>query len=92
MRKIWIDTDAASDDALAIMMALYEPSVEVVGISLVSGYRKASEIRQNPFIICARAGYDVPAVHPGTDIPFGYVPTLPEVYVHGSDGLGDLPH
>lgn len=31
MRKLWIDTDTASDDAVALLMALREPSVEVLG-------------------------------------------------------------
>ena len=37
MRKLWIDTDTASDDAVALLMALREPSVEVLGISVVMG-------------------------------------------------------
>ena len=34
MRKLWIDTDTASDDAVALLMALREPSVQVLGISV----------------------------------------------------------
>ena len=30
-RRIWIDTDTASDDAVAIVMALKHPTTEVVG-------------------------------------------------------------
>ena len=37
MRKLWIDTDTASDDAVALLMALREPSVQVLGISVVMG-------------------------------------------------------
>ena len=36
-RRIWIDTDTASDDAVAIVMALKHPNTEVVGMSIVIG-------------------------------------------------------
>jgi purine nucleosidase len=37
MRNFWIDTDTASDDAVAILMALRAADVNVLGISAVSG-------------------------------------------------------
>lgn len=37
MRRLWIDTDTASDDAVAILMALRWPEVYVEGISIVAG-------------------------------------------------------
>ncbi len=37
MHKFWIDTDTASDDAVAILMALRWPDVNVIGISVVAG-------------------------------------------------------
>lgn len=37
MKKIFIDSDCGIDDATAIMMALANPEVEVVGISAVAG-------------------------------------------------------
>ncbi|MFM8403816.1 MAG: nucleoside hydrolase, partial [Candidatus Limnocylindrus sp.] len=36
-RRMWIDTDTASDDAVAMLMALKNPNVEVVGVSVVAG-------------------------------------------------------
>ena len=36
-RTFLIDTDTASDDAVAILMALRWPDVEVAGITIVSG-------------------------------------------------------
>ncbi|GLC59127.1 hypothetical protein PLESTB_001451200 [Pleodorina starrii] len=35
--RLWIDTDAGVDDALAIALALGQPSVELTGISVVRG-------------------------------------------------------
>jgi purine nucleosidase len=37
MRNFLIDTDTASDDAVAIMMALSEPAVRVLGLTTVAG-------------------------------------------------------
>ena len=36
-RKFIIDSDTASDDAVAILMALRWPTVDVVAITIVSG-------------------------------------------------------
>ncbi|MFM8416596.1 MAG: nucleoside hydrolase, partial [Actinomycetota bacterium] len=36
-RRIWIDTDTASDDVVALIIALKHPDVEVVGMSIVAG-------------------------------------------------------
>jgi len=37
MRRFLIDTDTASDDAVAILMALRSPDVQVDAITLVAG-------------------------------------------------------
>jgi purine nucleosidase len=37
MRTFLIDTDTASDGAVAIMMALAEPNVRVLGLTTVTG-------------------------------------------------------
>ncbi len=37
MRKFIIDADTGSDDAVAILLALQQPDIEVLGITVVSG-------------------------------------------------------
>lgn len=37
MRRFWIDSDTASDDTVAILMALRWPDVHVESISIVAG-------------------------------------------------------
>ena len=37
MRKFIIDTDTASDDVIAIITALREPSIEVLALTVVAG-------------------------------------------------------
>ena len=90
MRKIWIDTDCCCDDAMAIIMALYHPEVEVAGISVVTGYRPASQVWRNPFLICAEAQRPAPPVYCGGDETVAPRVEMPEVHVHGEDGMGDL--
>jgi len=37
MQKMWIDTDTASDDAVALILALKSKTTDVLGISIVAG-------------------------------------------------------
>lgn len=36
-RKFFIDTDTASDDAVALVIALRHSAIDVIGISVVAG-------------------------------------------------------
>ena len=36
-RSFWIDTDTASDDAVALILAFMNPTIEIVGVSVVAG-------------------------------------------------------
>ena len=46
-QKLWIDTDAGVDDALAILMALACQDIEIVGISTVRGNTAAHQVSLN---------------------------------------------
>lgn len=88
MRKFWIDTDTASDDAVAILMALRWPDVDVVGISTVSG--------NVPVEMCAvNARYTVELCGKDTPVYLGAAkPLLREAsyayFFHGPDGMGGM--
>ena len=48
MRKyFWIDTDAGIDDAHAILMALADPTVTIIGISTIRGNTSCSQVARN---------------------------------------------
>lgn len=88
VRKIILDMDPGIDDALAILLALRSPELEVLGISIVSGNVHASKGAIN-------ALRTLEILNRG-DIPvyIGQIkPLLRELEVaesiHGSDGLGD---
>ena len=48
MRKFIIDTDTASDDVIAIITALREPSVEVLALTVVAGNVGLEQSIQTP--------------------------------------------
>lgn len=45
--RFWIDTDAGTDDAHAIFMALAQPDVDVIGFSTVFGNTTAAQSAKN---------------------------------------------
>ena len=47
MRKFVIDCDPGTDDAQAIMMALVQPEVEILGITTVEGNAPVSDTTRN---------------------------------------------
>ena len=90
MKRIWIDTDTASDDAVAIMMALrwLDEEIVVEGISTVSGNVSVEECTENALYTVELCGKQVP-VYEGAGKPllrepvFGY-------FFHGPDGMGGM--
>lgn len=91
-RKIIIDTDPGQDDAVAILLALASPELEVLGITCVAGNVPLALTSRNARIICELAGRtDIP-VHAGCDAPLARKLVTAE-NVHGKSGLDgiDLP-
>lgn len=88
-RPFFIDTDTASDDAVALVMALRHPEVDVVGIGVVAGNVPLDMAVQNALYtreLCGRP--DVP-VHVGEATPL-VIPLQTAQDVHGGDGMGDI--
>jgi purine nucleosidase len=88
-RAVVIDTDPGIDDALAILLALQSPELEVLGISTVHGNVPLSTTTRNAFRILHLAGrLDIP-VYRGAERPLSREP-YDAAEVHGSDGLGGV--
>lgn len=88
-RPFFIDTDTASDDAVALVIALRHPDVDVVGIGVVAGNVPLDMAVQNALYtreLCGRL--DVP-VHVGESTPLR-IPLETAQNVHGGDGMGDI--
>ena len=87
--RVLIDTDPGVDDAVAILLALASPEIEVVGIVAVAGNVPLEKTVLNARRIVALAGrHDVP-VAAGCGEPLSEQLGEDSV-VHGHDGLGDL--
>ena len=87
MRNFLIDTDTASDDAVAIMMALAEPSVRVLSLTTVAGNVDFKQATRNALLTAEICGSDVP-VFAGADKPLNRQRDHAH-WFHGKDGLGD---
>ena len=87
MRTFLIDTDTASDDAVAILMALAARDVRVAALTIVAGNVSAEQGARNALLTCEIAGADVP-VHMGADAPL-MRRHLDAHWFHGKDGMGD---
>lgn len=88
MRHFLIDTDTASDDAVALVMALKQPNVQVEAITVVSGNVPVDQGVQNALYTVELCGQTVP-VYRGLDKPL-VRPLETAQFVHGQDGLGDI--
>ncbi len=88
MRRLLIDTDTASDDAVALLMALRHPDCVVEAVTVVAGNVPLEQGLQNALYTRELADSQVP-VHAGRSQPrAGALRTAQ--YVHGQDGLGDI--
>ena len=91
-RKIIIDTDPGQDDAVAILLALASPELDVVGITAVAGNVPLHLTEKNARKVCELAGKPDIKVYAGAVRPL-VRPLVTAEYVHGKTGLDgpDLP-
>lgn len=89
-RPILVDCDTGIDDALALAYLLAEPSVEIVGVTTVSGNTDAARAAANTLSLFELAGEnDIPVAIGAHDFSGrAYAGGAP--HVHGDDGLGGI--
>ncbi len=88
-RKIIIDTDPGQDDAVAILLALASPELEVLGITCVAGNVPLALTAKNARIVCELAGRREVRVFAGCDRPMARKLVTAE-HVHGKSGLDGI--
>ena len=86
-RTLLIDTDTASDDAVALIMALRSASVRVAAITVVAGNVPVAQATSNAVFTVELCGADVP-VYSGAEAPLLRKLVIAD-WFHGADGLGD---
>ena len=87
LRTLLIDTDTASDDAVALIMALRAPDLRVAAITVVAGNVDVQQATRNALYTVELCGANVP-VYSGAEKPLVRIYEN-ATWFHGRDGLGD---
>jgi inosine-uridine nucleoside N-ribohydrolase len=89
---ILIDCDPGHDDAIALLLALASPELEILGVTTVAGNQTLHKTTANALRILEFAGRTEIDVAAGADRPLIRDPFV-AAYVHGETGLDgpDLP-
>jgi purine nucleosidase len=88
-RRFVLDTDTASDDAVALVLALTEPSISVEAITVVAGNVPLERGVQNALYTREVCGSTAP-VYAGAGEPVHGRGLVTGEAVHGQDGMGDI--
>lgn len=85
-KRIILDCDPGHDDAVAILLALGDPRIEVLGITTIGGNETLEKVSRNARVVCTVAGV--------TDVPVYAGCTRPLVRdaevaadIHGDTGM-----
>lgn len=90
MHKVIFDTDPGIDDAMALLFLHASPEVELVGITTTFGNGTIETTTRNALYLAERFGIDVPVAR-GAAAPLVGTAAEPPEFVHGGNGLGDVP-
>ena len=89
-RSVLIDTDPGVDDALALLLALNSPELEVKAITTVCGNVDVQAATANLFSVLELLPGPYPALAKGAERPLSREPHFAD-RVHGANGLGGHP-
>jgi inosine-uridine nucleoside N-ribohydrolase len=84
--KILIDCDPGHDDAIALLLALASPEVDLVGVTTVHGNQTLEKTTANALKLLEFVGRTEIPVAAGADRPIRREPFVAE-YVHGESGM-----
>ena len=86
VKRIILDCDPGHDDAVAILLALGDPRIDVLGITTIGGNQTLEKVSRNARVVCTVAGV--------TDVPVYAGCTRPLVRdaevaadIHGDTGM-----
>lgn len=85
---VLIDVDTGYDDALALLLALRSPALDVLGITCVAGNQRLPQVVTNTLKLMDVLGAATP-VAAGMDRALVEMPR-PPLSLHGNDGMADL--
>lgn len=88
--KVIYDTDPGVDDAIALYFALAHPQIELVGITTTFGNVSVDQAATNALYLTQLAGREIPVTR-GVGTPWVKSAGPAPDFIHGGDGLGNLP-
>lgn len=86
---IILDCDPGHDDALAMILAAYNPNINLLAITTVSGNGIIAKVTENALRICALAKINVPVAEGAGNAILGYVEAATDI--HGETALDGAP-
>src|SRR5579859_1656593 len=89
MLRIIHDTDPGIDDALALLLALASPEVQLEAVTTVSGNVDVEQTTHNALALLTLTGRTEIPVARGSSLPLIRKPVTAE-HVHGINGLGGV--
>jgi len=84
-----LDVDTGIDDALALLVAVRHPAVNLRAVTCVAGNASLEQVVRNTLTVLDAAGAEDIPVAAGASRPLLAEPNH-AAHVHGADGLGDL--
>lgn len=88
--RVIFDTDPGVDDAMALCFAMAHPRIELLGITTVYGNVTVPQATTNALYLTQLAGHRIPIAQ-GAGKPLVKHAEAPPDFIHGADGLGNLP-
>ena len=89
MQQMILDVDTGIDDALALMLAVRHPGVNLRAVTCVAGNASLEQVVRNTLMVLDAAGAGPVPVAAGANRPL-LADAHPAAHVHGMDGLADL--
>ncbi len=89
-KKVIIDTDPGTDDAIAILLALNSPELDVRALTVVPGNVTAEQGLKNALTLASLANRCDIAIAGGAQHPL-FQKLITAEFWHGANGLADVP-
>ena len=88
--KVIYDTDPGIDDAMALLLALSSPEIEIAGLTTVFGNTNIEATTRNALNLLNFAGRSDIPVAKGAGQAMVLPPGPTGEFVHGDDGMGNI--
>jgi inosine-uridine nucleoside N-ribohydrolase len=89
--KVIYDTDPGVDDAMALLLLARHPRIELIGVTTVFGNATIDTTTRNALYLKQAFGFSAPVARGAAKPINAPVAAAPVTFVHGDNGLGDIP-